>query len=112
MDEDDEEERNQSNMGMRAPIIGYEIVDNRQKFTVRLGIWPVYIALIFICILDGLIFLIKFSWLRYMIYKSKESIVSAQNLILFISCKSLVLVTLTYDMFSFDLMMAEQKART
>lgn len=38
MDEDDEEERNQSNMGMRAPIIGYEIVDNRQKFTVRLGI--------------------------------------------------------------------------
>lgn len=42
MDEEDEEEsgneRNQSNMGMRAPIIGYEIVDNRQKFTVRLGI--------------------------------------------------------------------------
>ena len=81
MDEEDEEEsgneRNQSNMGMRAPIIGYEIVDNRQKFTVRLGIWPVYIALIFICFLGGLIFLIKFSWLRYMIYKSKESIVSA-----------------------------------
>ena len=42
MDEEDEEEsgneRNQSNMGMRAPIIGYEIVDNRQKFTVRSGI--------------------------------------------------------------------------
>ncbi|XP_022781065.1 uncharacterized protein LOC111322254 [Stylophora pistillata] len=38
MNEEEEEEsgneRNPSNMGMTAPIIGYEIVDNRQKFTV------------------------------------------------------------------------------
>lgn len=38
MDEEDEEESGNERMGMRAPIIGYEIVDNRQKFTVRLGI--------------------------------------------------------------------------
>lgn len=25
----------QSNSGMRAPIIGYEVVDQRQKFTVQ-----------------------------------------------------------------------------
>lgn len=28
-------ERVQSNLGMRAPIIGYEVVDQRQKFTVQ-----------------------------------------------------------------------------
>lgn len=30
-----ESERTQSNSGMRAPIIGYEVIDQRQKFTVR-----------------------------------------------------------------------------
>lgn len=39
MDEEDEREieseRAQSNLGMRAPIIGYEVIDQRQKFTVR-----------------------------------------------------------------------------
>lgn len=34
-EEEKENERIQSNMGMRAPIIGYEVVDHRQKFTVR-----------------------------------------------------------------------------
>ena len=39
MDEEDEQEieseRAQSNLAVRAPIIGYEVIDQRQKFTVR-----------------------------------------------------------------------------
>lgn len=38
-DEDEEQmddERTSQNVGMRAPIIGYEVIDQRQKFTVRL----------------------------------------------------------------------------
>ena len=34
-EEQTESEGVQSNSGMRAPIIGYEVVDQRQKFTVQ-----------------------------------------------------------------------------
>jgi len=34
-EEQTENERVQSNLAMRAPIIGYEVVDQRQKFTVQ-----------------------------------------------------------------------------
>lgn len=40
MNEEDEDEvdkeRSSRNVGIRAPIIGYEVIDQRQKFTVRL----------------------------------------------------------------------------
>lgn len=40
MNEEDEdevdEETSSRNVGIRAPIIGYEVIDQRQKFTVRL----------------------------------------------------------------------------
>lgn len=40
MNEEDEDEvdkeRSSRNVGLRAPIIGYEVIDQRQKFTVRL----------------------------------------------------------------------------
>ena len=39
MNEEDEDEtdggRTSENLGMKAPIIGYEVIDQRQKFTVR-----------------------------------------------------------------------------
>lgn len=45
-----ESERVQSNLGMRAPIIGYEVVDQRQKFTVQwLNLLLVIILGSFVC---------------------------------------------------------------
>ena len=48
INQEDEEEindgRTSPNLGMRAPIIGYEVVDERQKFTVRSFAFFVWIS--------------------------------------------------------------------
>lgn len=48
--EQTEGESIQSNLGMRAPIIGYEVIDQRQKFTVRFcGLLVDIVSRFFVC---------------------------------------------------------------